>query len=86
MSAAEAAGQMSAKPDKFDVILAPRHFGNSLADLCSDLAGGINLLPYADIGESCAVFSGLGFSSGGDEGSDKANPTGTIQAAAPLLE
>lgn len=84
-SAGEIVQQLSTRPEEFDVILAPTFLGNSVADLCSVLAGGINLMPCADLGESCAVFSSAGHPSRCDDGGNNANPTGAIRAAALLL-
>lgn len=82
----EAARLIPEHPDKFDVILAPSHFGDRLADLCSFLVGGVTLLPTADLGEAYAVFSSLQRSSPDSTRGDSVNPTGSIQAAALLLE
>lgn len=82
----EAARLIPEHPDKFDVILAPSHFGDRLADLCSFLVGGVALLPTADLGEAYAVFSSLQRSSPDSARGDSVNPTGSIQAAALLLE
>jgi isocitrate dehydrogenase (NAD+) len=86
LSAGEVTEQLSTQPEEFDVILAPNFFGNSVLDLCSVLAGGINLMPCAELGESCAVFSTVGSTSASDESGNKANPTGAIRAAALLLK
>lgn len=82
----EAAHQIPSQPDKFDVILAPSHFGDRLAELCSFLVGGVSLLPMADLGESYAIFSTLQRCSPENPDLESVNPTGGIQAAALLLE
>jgi isocitrate dehydrogenase (NAD+) len=86
LSAGEVMQQLSTQPEEFDVIVAPAFLGNSVANLGAVLAGGINLMPCADFGESCAVFSAVGISSCSDGGPNGANPTGAIRAAALLLK
>lgn len=86
VSADEMAVALPNHPDEFDVILSPSHVGACLADMCSFLAGGLGLLPMADLGESSAIFSAVQtyLPEGWDPKS--VNPTGSIRAAALLLE
>ena len=83
--ATEVAEHLRRRAHKFEVVVSPSHFGRSLADLCSFMVGGSGLLPYADLGETYAVFSAPEESSPKNAGRNFANPSGCIRAAALLL-
>lgn len=74
------------RPDEFDVILSPGHVGACLASLCTFLAGGLGLLPMADLGESSAIFSAAQTDLPQGVDPTAVNPTGSIRAAGLLLE
>lgn len=84
--AGEMAVALPDRPEEFDVILSPGHVGTCLAGLCSFLAGGLGLLPMADLGEASAIFSAAQTHLPGGGDPTSVNPTGSIRAAGLLLE
>jgi isocitrate/isopropylmalate dehydrogenase len=73
-------------PGRFGVIVSSNLFGDILSDLCAELAGGIGLVPTANLGEKSAVFEPAHGSAPKYAGQDVANPVATILSAAMMLE
>jgi 3-isopropylmalate dehydrogenase len=73
-------------PGRFGVIVSSNLFGDILSDLCAELAGGIGLVPTANLGRSKAVFEPAHGSAPKYAQKDVANPVAAILSAAMMLE
>jgi len=78
--------QLILDPARFDVILTSNLFGDILSDEAAALAGGIGLMPSANIGEGMAIFEPVHGSAPDIAGKGIANPVAAILAAAMLLD
>jgi 3-isopropylmalate dehydrogenase len=78
--------QLILKPTSYDVILTENLFGDILSDEASVLAGSIGLLGSASLGAGGpGLFEPIHGSAPDIAGQDKANPIGSVAAAAMLL-
>ncbi|MGM0605063.1 MAG: isocitrate/isopropylmalate dehydrogenase family protein [Halobacteriota archaeon] len=73
-------------PTQFGVIVCPNLAGDVLSDLAAGLAGGLGLLPSANVGPDRALFEPVHGTAPDIAGEGVANPTATILSAAMLLE
>lgn len=73
-------------PAAYDVVLTTNIFGDILSDACGYLAGGLGLLPSANIGSHHAFFEPVHGSAPDIAGQGIANPVAAIRSAALLLE
>ena len=80
-----AAMQLVARPNDFDVILTENLFGDILSDEAAMLAGGIGMLPSASLGEGPGLYEPVHGSAPDIAGRGVANPLGAILSAAMLL-
>lgn len=81
-----AAMQIVRDPSQFDVILTENLFGDILSDEASQITGSIGMIPSASLGEgTCGLYEPIHGSAPDIAGQDKANPIGTVLAAAMLL-
>lgn len=78
--------RMVREPQRYDVLLAGNLFGDMLSDLGAGLAGGLGLLPSANLGDAAAVFEPAHGSAPDLAGTGRANPIAAILAAAMLLD
>ncbi|MBF2735141.1 MAG: 3-isopropylmalate dehydrogenase, partial [Betaproteobacteria bacterium AqS2] len=69
-----AAMQLVANPNQFDVIVTGNIFGDILSDLAAELAGSIGMLPSGSLGEGVGLFEPVHGSAPDIAGADKANP------------
>jgi 3-isopropylmalate dehydrogenase len=68
------------------VILTENLFGDILSDEASQITGSIGMIPSASLGEgTCGLYEPIHGSAPDIAGQDKANPIGTVLAAAMLL-
>ena len=72
-------------PRKYDVIVTTNMFGDILSDVCGYLAGGLGLLPSANIGDNQALFEPVHGSAPDIAGRGIANPVAAIRSAGLLL-
>ena len=72
-------------PRKYDVIVTTNMFGDILSDVCGYLAGGLGLLPSANIGDTHALFEPGHGSAPDIAGRGIANPVAAIRSAVLLL-
>ena len=78
--------QICKNPAQFDVIVTENMFGDILSDEASEITGSIGMVPSSSLGEgSCGLYEPIHGSAPDIAGQDKANPTGTILAAAMML-
>lgn len=81
-----AAMQMVKNPAQFDVMLTENMFGDILTDEASQIAGSIGMIPSASTGDGGpGLYEPIHGSAPDIAGQDKANPIGTILAAAMML-
>lgn len=73
-------------PSRFDVLLLQNLYGDILSDLCAGLAGGLGVVPGANIGSRAAVFEAVHGTAPDIAGQDKANPLALLLSALMLLE
>jgi isocitrate dehydrogenase (NAD+) len=77
--------QMVRNANKVDVIVTENLYGDILSDLGAGLAGGLGIVPGANIGEHAAVFEAVHGSAPDIAGKGIANPTALIQSAVMML-
>ncbi|HEX7125703.1 MAG TPA: isocitrate/isopropylmalate dehydrogenase family protein [Thermodesulfobacteriota bacterium] len=77
--------QLVMNPMRFDVLVMENFYGDVLSDLCAGLAGGLGVVPGANLGDDCALFEAVHGSAPDIAGQDRANPTAIILSAALML-
>ena len=81
-----AAMQMVRDPSQFDVVVTENLFGDILSDEASQITGSIGMIPSSSMGEGArGLYEPIHGSAPDIAGQDKANPIGTILAAAMML-
>ena len=80
-----AAYELAARPERFDVVLTSNLFGDVLSDLVAVHAGGLGLVPSANLGERHAVFEPVHGSAPDIAGRGVCNPIATLRALAMAL-
>jgi len=81
-----AAMQIVRDPSQFDVIVTENLFGDILSDEASQITGSIGMIPSSSMGEGArGLYEPIHGSAPDIAGQDKANPIGTILAAAMML-
>lgn len=81
-----AAMQIVRDPSQFDVIVTENLFGDILSDEASQITGAIGMIPSSSMGEGTrGLYEPIHGSAPDIAGQDKANPIGTILAAAMML-
>jgi isocitrate/isopropylmalate dehydrogenase len=84
---ADAAGHdLVAAPEQFDVLVMENFIGDILSDVGAATVGGLGMCAAANIGDRHAYFEPVHGSAPGLAGSDQANPTAQILAAAMMLQ
>ena len=78
--------QMIRDPSQFDVIVTENLFGDILSDEASQITGSVGMIPSSSMGEGTrGLYEPIHGSAPDIAGQDKANPIGTILAAAMML-
>jgi 3-isopropylmalate dehydrogenase len=81
-----AAMQLVKNPGQFDVIVTENLFGDILSDEASVISGSLGMIPSSSIGEKkCGLYEPIHGSAPDIAWQNKANPIGTILAAAMML-
>ena len=81
-----AAMQLVRDPSQFDVIVTENLFGDILSDEASQITGSIGMIPSSSMGDGTSgLYEPIHGSAPDIAGQDKANPIGTILAAAMML-
>lgn len=81
-----AAMQLIRDPGQFDVIVTENLFGDILSDEASQITGSVGMIPSASLGDgSRGLYEPIHGSAPDIAGQDRANPIGTILAAAMML-
>ncbi len=78
--------QLVVRPEAFDVLVLPNLYGDILSDLCAGLAGGLGVVPGANLGEEIAVFEAVHGSAPDIAGQNLANPMALLRSAILMLE
>jgi len=73
-------------PERYDVIVTTNIFGDILSDAAAYLAGGLGMLPSANIGDVNALFEPVHGSAPDIAGKGIANPVAAIRSAGMLLD
>jgi len=73
-------------PASYDVIVTTNMFGDILSDVASYLAGGLGMVPSANIGDEAALFEPVHGSAPDIAGKGIANPVAAIRSAGMLLD
>ena len=82
-----AAMQIAKDPSQFDVLVTENMFGDILSDEASMITGSIGMIPSSSLGEgSRGLYEPIHGSAPDIAGQNKANPIGTILAAAMMLK
>ncbi|NLX49813.1 MAG: NAD-dependent isocitrate dehydrogenase [Methanospirillum sp.] len=74
------------RPERYDVILVENMFGDILSDVAAYHAGGLGLLPSANLGERHALFEPVHGSAPDIAGRGIANPVAALRSVVMLLE
>ena len=78
--------QLVRDPSQFDVIVTENLFGDILSDEASQITGSIGMIPSSSMGDGTnGLYEPIHGSAPDIAGQDKANPIGTILAAAMML-
>ena len=78
--------QLVKDPAQFDVILTENMFGDILSDEASMITGSIGMIPSSSMGEGTrGMYEPIHGSAPDIAGQDRANPIGTVLAAAMML-
>ena len=77
---------LAMNPEPFDVLLLQNLYGDILSDLAAGLAGGLGVVPGANIGDRIAVFEAVHGTAPDIQGQNKANPLAVLNSALLLLE
>ncbi|MCI8398993.1 MAG: 3-isopropylmalate dehydrogenase [Oscillibacter sp.] len=81
-----AAMQIVRDPSQFDVLVTENLFGDILSDEASQITGSIGMIPSSSMGEGTnGLYEPIHGSAPDIAGQNKANPIGTILAAAMML-
>lgn len=84
---ADAAGHdLVATPERFDVLVMENFLGDVLSDVAAATVGGLGMCPSGNTGDGAAYFEPIHGSAPNLAGTDRANPTGQVLAAALMLD
>ncbi len=79
--------QIVKDPSQFDVIVTENMFGDILTDEASMITGSIGMIPSSSLSDgTCGLYEPIHGSAPDIAGQNKANPIGTILAAAMMLK
>lgn len=73
-------------PADYDVVVTTNMFGDILSDVAAFLAGGLGLVPSANIGDRFALFEPVHGSAPDIAGKNIANPVAAVRSASLLLD
>jgi isocitrate dehydrogenase (NAD+) len=78
--------QLVVRPQNYDVLLAPNLYGDIISDLCAGLAGGLGVVPGANMGTDCAIFEAVHGTAPDIAGRNIANPAAMLLSGVMMLE
>jgi isocitrate dehydrogenase (NAD+) len=77
--------QLVMRPETFDLLVLPNLYGDIISDLAAGLAGGLGIVPGANIGDHHAIFEAVHGTAPDIAGKGLANPTALMQSAVLML-
>ncbi|WP_420457636.1 NADP-dependent isocitrate dehydrogenase [Rubrivirga sp.] len=80
------AALVGAKPDTFDVIVAPNLYGDIISDIAAEASGSVGLAGSANVGTDIAMFEAVHGSAPDIAGQGIANPSGLLRGAIMMLD
>ena len=80
------AALVGARPDMFDVIVAPNLYGDIISDIAAEASGSVGLAGSANIGTDVAMFEAVHGSAPDIAGQGIANPSGLLRGAIMMLD
>ncbi len=80
------AALVGARPNMFDVIVAPNLYGDIISDIAAEASGSVGLAGSANIGERVAMFEAVHGSAPDIAGQGIANPSGLLRGAVMMLD
>ena len=80
------AALVGARPDSFDVIVAPNLYGDIISDIAAEASGSVGLAGSANIGAEVAMFEAVHGSAPDIAGQGVANPSGLLRGAIMMLD
>lgn len=80
------AARLAAKPELYDVVVAPNLYGDIISDIVAEIAGSVGMAGSANIGQEVAMFEAIHGSAPDIAGKGIANPSGLINAGIFMLE
>ncbi|MEM9019599.1 MAG: NADP-dependent isocitrate dehydrogenase [Planctomycetota bacterium] len=78
--------KLAARPEMFDVIVAPNLYGDIISDVAAEVAGSVGLVGTSNIGPGSAMFEAIHGSAPDIAGLGIANPSGLLLSAVQMLE
>ncbi|MEM1057089.1 MAG: NADP-dependent isocitrate dehydrogenase [Bacteroidota bacterium] len=80
------AALIGARPDTFDVVVAPNLYGDIISDIAAEASGSVGLAGSANIGSEVSMFEAVHGSAPDIAGQGIANPTGLLRGAIMMLD
>ena len=80
------AALVGARPDSFDVIVAPNLYGDIISDIAAEASGSVGLAGSSNVGTDIAMFEAVHGSAPDIAGQGIANPSGLLRGALMLLD
>ncbi len=80
------AALVGARPDSFDVVVAPNLYGDILSDIAAEASGSVGLAGSANVGTEIAMFEAVHGSAPDIAGRGIANPSGLLRGAIMMLD
>ena len=80
------AALVGARPETFDVIVAPNLYGDIISDIAAEASGSVGLAGSANIGTDIAMFEAVHGSAPDIAGRGIANPSGLLRGAIMMLD
>ena len=80
------AALVGARPDTFDVIVAPNLYGDIISDIAAEASGSVGLAGSANVGTEVAMFEAVHGSAPDIAGQGIANPSGLLRGAVMMLD
>ena len=80
------AALVGARPDMFDVIVAPNLYGDIISDIAAEASGSVGLAGSSNVGTDIAMFEAVHGSAPDIAGQGIANPSGLLRGALMLLD
>ena len=80
------AALVGARPDSFDVIVAPNLYGDIISDIAAEASGSVGLAGSSNVGTDIAMFEAVHGSAPDIAGQGIANPSGLLRGALMMLD